>query len=65
MTILILANYANGLYLFRKELLESFKNAGHKVIVSVPFDMVFFEGVPPLECAQAYGYERGTCGHSS
>ena len=38
MTILILANYANGLYLFRKELLESFKNAGHKVIVSVPFD---------------------------
>ena len=38
MTILILANYANGLYLFRKELLESFKNAGHKVLVSVPFD---------------------------
>ena len=38
MTILILANYANGLFLFRKELLESFKKAGHKVIVSVPFD---------------------------
>ncbi|MBO4912673.1 MAG: glycosyltransferase family 4 protein [Butyrivibrio sp.] len=38
MTILILANYANGLFLFRKELVESFKNAGHKVVISVPFD---------------------------
>jgi len=38
MTILILANYANGLFLFRKELVESFKSAGHRVIVSVPFD---------------------------
>ncbi|MBO4457980.1 MAG: glycosyltransferase family 4 protein [Butyrivibrio sp.] len=38
MTILILANYANGLFLFRKELVKSFKSAGHKVVVSVPFD---------------------------
>ena len=38
MTILILANYANGLFLFRKELVESFMKAGHRVIVSVPFD---------------------------
>jgi galacturonosyltransferase len=38
MRILILANYANGLYLFRKELVESFIADGHEVYVSVPFD---------------------------
>ena len=34
MKILILTNYANGLYLFRKELLQAFANDGHKVYVS-------------------------------
>ena len=38
MKILILTNYSNGLYLFRKELLEAFKNEGHEILVSVPFD---------------------------
>lgn len=38
MKILILTNYANGLYLFRKELIQSFKDNGHEVFVSVPFD---------------------------
>ncbi len=38
MKVLILTNYANGLYLFRKELIESFKGDGHEVYVSVPFD---------------------------
>lgn len=38
MTILILTNYANGLYLFRKELLKSFLDAGHIVLISVPYD---------------------------
>ena len=38
MKILILTNYANGLYLFRRELLESFMADGHEVIVSVPPD---------------------------
>ena len=38
MKILILTNYANGLYLFRKELVESFIKEGHQVVVSVPFD---------------------------
>ncbi len=38
MRILILTNYANGLYLFRKELLQNFCEQGHEVIVSVPFD---------------------------
>ncbi|WP_026657051.1 glycosyltransferase family 4 protein [Butyrivibrio sp. AC2005] len=38
MRILILANYANGLFLFRKELLKSFLDAGHEVLISVPSD---------------------------
>lgn len=38
MRILILTNYANGLYLFRKELIKAFVEDGHEVIVSVPFD---------------------------
>lgn len=38
MKILILTNYANGLYLFRKELLQSFSENGHKVLVSLPPD---------------------------
>ncbi|AOZ97437.1 glycosyltransferase family 4 protein [Butyrivibrio hungatei] len=38
MKILILTNYANGLYLFRKELVESFIKEGHQVVVSVPSD---------------------------
>ncbi len=38
MRILILANYANGLFLFRKELLSSFLEEGHEVFISVPLD---------------------------
>lgn len=38
MKILILTNYANGLYLFRKELLQTFSEDGHKVYVSLPPD---------------------------
>lgn len=38
MRILILANYANGLYLFRRELLETFLERGMEVIISVPPD---------------------------
>ena len=38
MKILIFTNYANGLYLFRKELVENFQKNGHEVFVSVPFD---------------------------
>ena len=38
MNILILTNYANGLYLFRKELIEAFRRDGHRVYVSVPKD---------------------------
>ncbi len=38
MKILILTNYANGLYLFRKELLQTFAKDGHKVYVSLPPD---------------------------
>jgi len=38
MKILILTNYANGLYLFRRELIENFKNKGYEVFVAVPFD---------------------------
>ena len=33
MKVLILTNYANGLYLFRKELLLSFLEEGHEVFV--------------------------------
>ncbi|WP_026496013.1 glycosyltransferase family 4 protein [Butyrivibrio sp. WCD3002] len=45
MRILILTNYANGLFLFRRELLEAFLADGHEVIVSVPPD----ENVAKLE----------------
>lgn len=38
MKILILTNYANGLYLFRKELLQTFLKDGHDVYVSLPPD---------------------------
>ena len=38
MKILILTNYANGLYLFRKELLLALMEEGHDVAVSVPPD---------------------------
>lgn len=38
MKILILTNYANGLYLFRKELLQSFAEDGHEIYVSLPPD---------------------------
>lgn len=38
MKILILTNYANGLWLFRKELLTAFMEEGHEVYVSVPPD---------------------------
>ncbi len=35
---MILTNYANGLYLFRKELIERFHERGHTVLVCVPPD---------------------------
>ncbi len=38
MKILILSNYANGLYLFRKEILLTFLEKGYEVAVSVPTD---------------------------
>ena len=38
MKILILSNYANGLYLFRKEVLLSFLEKGYETVVSVPPD---------------------------
>ncbi len=38
MKILILTNYANGLWLFRKELLLAFMEEGHTVYVSLPPD---------------------------
>ncbi len=38
MKILILTNYANGLYLFRKELLAAFLEDEHEVFVSLPPD---------------------------
>lgn len=38
MKILILTNYANGLWLFRKELLLAFLEDGHEVYVSLPPD---------------------------
>lgn len=38
MKILILSNYANGLYLFRKEVLSAFLNQGYETVVSVPTD---------------------------
>ncbi|MCR4762611.1 MAG: glycosyltransferase family 4 protein [Lachnospiraceae bacterium] len=38
MRILILTNYANGLFLFRRELLEAFLADGHEVLISLPPD---------------------------
>jgi len=38
MKILILTNYANGLWLFRKELLLAFMEDGHEIYVSLPPD---------------------------
>ena len=38
MKILILTNYANGLYLFRKELLTALQEDGHHIVVSLPPD---------------------------
>ncbi|MBD5546103.1 MAG: glycosyltransferase family 4 protein [Lachnospiraceae bacterium] len=38
MKILILCNYANGLYLFRKEILEAFLEKGYETVVAVPPD---------------------------
>ena len=38
MKILILSNYANGLFLFRKEVISSFIQKGAEVLISVPLD---------------------------
>lgn len=38
MRILVLSNYANGLYLFRRELIDKFRQDGHEVFISVPPD---------------------------
>lgn len=38
MKILILSNYANGLYLFRKEVLLAFRKQGYETVISVPGD---------------------------
>lgn len=38
MRILVLSNYANGLFLFRKELIQAFIDSGHEVFISVPPD---------------------------
>ncbi len=38
MKVLILSNYADGLFLFRKELIKSMQDAGHEVYISVPWD---------------------------
>lgn len=38
MKILILSNYANGLYLFRKEVLQAFREKGYETVISVPPD---------------------------
>ncbi len=38
MRILVLSNYANGLFLFRKELIQAFIDDGHEVFISVPPD---------------------------
>ncbi len=51
MKILILTNYANGLWLFRKELLMAFMEDGHEVLVSVPPD----ENVDKLRSLQCKG----------
>ena len=51
MKILILTNYANGLWLFRKELLIAFLEQGHDVYVSLPPD----ENVKKLKDLQFSG----------
>lgn len=51
MKILILTNYANGLWLFRKELLLAFMEDGHDVCVSLPPD----ENVEKLRSLKAAG----------
>ncbi|MBQ3790932.1 MAG: glycosyltransferase family 4 protein [Lachnospiraceae bacterium] len=51
MRILILTNYANGLYLFRRELLQAFLSDGHEVFVSLPPD----ENVEKLTAISAGG----------
>lgn len=38
MKILILSNFANGLFLFRKEIVSSFIERGHSVLICVPMD---------------------------
>ena len=38
MKIMIIANDASGLYIFRKELIEKIVSLGHEVYVSVPDD---------------------------
>lgn len=38
MKILILSNFANGLFLFRKEVISSFIRTGNSVLISVPLD---------------------------
>jgi galacturonosyltransferase len=51
MNILILTNYANGLWLFRKELLMAFLGEGHNVTVSLPPD----ENVEKLKTIESNG----------
>lgn len=51
MKILILTNYANGLWLFRKELLLAFMEEGHTVYVSLPPD----ENVDKLKSLRCNG----------
>ncbi len=38
MKVLIMTNYANGLYLFRKELLVAMKEQGHEILACMPED---------------------------
>lgn len=38
MKILVLSNNFGGLYVFRKEVMQALKDAGHRVIISAPFD---------------------------
>lgn len=38
MKILVLSNYANGLFLFRKEVLQAFQRQGYETVISVPYD---------------------------
>lgn len=61
MKIMILTNYANGLYLFRKELLAQFLKDGHEVVVSIPFDENRFK-IEKLGCRviEAHLERRGS-----